>query len=221
MENKEAIIKKIENLLALAGNNPNEHEAIAAALKAQELMAKYNVELADIEGNNTSQEISKEIYDIKKSNHNVNKWKYKLSNIIARNFCCKTYTINRSSVAFYGYEKDAKICKQVFSFLYETGNRLAERYYRKCKKEGRETKGVLNTYLVGFCEGIAEVLDKQCTALMLVISKEVEDAYKEHSAGFRNVSNKLITSNDNRAFQTGKREGRDTATARTIEGQVS
>lgn len=27
MENRESIIKKIENLLALAGNNPNEHEA--------------------------------------------------------------------------------------------------------------------------------------------------------------------------------------------------
>lgn len=221
MDNKEAIIKKIENLLALASNNPNEHEAIAAALKAQELMAKYNVELADIEGTNPSQDISKEVYDIKKNSHYVNKWRYKLSNIIARNFCCKTYTIGKEAVAFYGYANDAKICKQVFQFLYETGNRLAERYYRKCKKEGRNTKGVLNTYLVGFCEGIAEVLDRQCTALMLVISKEVEEAYKEHSMGFRKVSNKLITSNDNRAFQTGKREGRDTATARTIEGQVS
>lgn len=34
MENKEAVIRKIESLLALAGNNPNENEAIAAALKA-------------------------------------------------------------------------------------------------------------------------------------------------------------------------------------------
>lgn len=34
MENREDILKKIEKLLALAGNNPNENEAIAAALKA-------------------------------------------------------------------------------------------------------------------------------------------------------------------------------------------
>lgn len=36
----EKILNKIKNLLDLANNNPNENEAIAAALKAQELMAK-------------------------------------------------------------------------------------------------------------------------------------------------------------------------------------
>ena len=36
----EDIIKKIKNLMDLANNNPNQHEALAAALKAQELMAK-------------------------------------------------------------------------------------------------------------------------------------------------------------------------------------
>ena len=89
-----------------------------------------------------------------------------------KDFCCKTYSINRDAIAFYGYEKDAKIAVEVFKFLFETGNKLANRYYLKCKKEGRDTKGVLNTYLVGFCDGIKEVLDKQCTALMIVVPKE-------------------------------------------------
>ena len=59
MEKREKILKKIENLLALAGNNPSENEAIAAALKAQELMAKYNIELADIEGETPKDNIVK------------------------------------------------------------------------------------------------------------------------------------------------------------------
>lgn len=44
----ESVLKKIRNLLALAGNNPNENEAHAAACKAQELLAKYHLSMSDI-----------------------------------------------------------------------------------------------------------------------------------------------------------------------------
>lgn len=218
MENREKILKKIENLLALAGNNPSENEAIAAALKAQELMAKYNVELADLEGQSVAETITTETYTPKANQHYVRKWRYTLSQIIAKNFCCKTYSINRDAIAFYGYEKDAKIAVEVFKFLFETGNKLANRYYLKCKKEGKETKGVLNTYLTGFCDGIKEVLDKQCTALMIVVPKEVEEAYTEHSKGFKSFSAGLRLSSDGRAYSEGKADGKATATARGIEG---
>lgn len=218
MENREKILKKIENLLALAGNNPSENEAIAAALKAQELMAKYIIELADLEGKSLEQNIVKETYTPKANCHYVRKWRYTLSQIIAKNFCCKTYSISRDTIAFYGYEKDAKIAVEVFKFLFETGNKLANRYYLKCKKEGRDTKGVLNTYLIGFCDGIKEVLDKQCTALMIVVPKEVEEAYTEHSKNFRRMNTSLAISGDGRAYSEGKTNGKATATARSIEG---
>lgn len=218
MESREKILEKIEKLLALAGNNPSENEAISAALKAQELMAKYNIELADLEGKSLEQNIVEETYTPKANCHYVRKWRYTLSQIIAKNFCCKTYSINRDAIAFYGYEKDAKIAVEVFKFLFETGNKLANRYYLKCKKEGRDTKGVLNTYLVGFCDGIKEVLDKQCTALMIVVPKEVEEAYTEHSKNFRRMNTSLTTSSDGRAYSEGKTDGKATATARSIEG---
>ena len=218
MESREKILEKIEKLLALAGNNPSENEAISAALKAQELMAKYNIELADLEGKSLKQNIVEETYTPKANCHYVRKWRYTLSQIIAKNFCCKTYSINRDAIAFYGYEKDTKIAVEVFKFLFETGNKLASRYYLKCKKEGRDTKGVLNTYLVGFCDGIKEVLDKQCTALMIVVPKEIEEAYTEHSKNFRRMNTSLTTSSDGRAYSEGKTDGKATATARSIEG---
>lgn len=218
MDNRDKILKKIENLLALAGNNPSENEAIAAALKAQELMAKYNIELADIEGEKPKNNITEETYTPKANCHYVRKWRYTLAQIIAKNFCCKTYCINRDTIVFYGYEKDAKIAVEVFKFLFETGNKLANRYYLKCKKEGKNTKGVLNTYLVGFCDGIKEVLDKQCTALMIVVPKEVEEAYTERSKGFKLIKNSLNVTSDDRAYNEGKTEGKATATARGIEG---
>lgn len=218
MENREKVLKKIENLLALAGNNPSENEALAAALKAQELMAKYNIELAEVEGQDKSEEIVKEKYAPKANCHYVRKWRYTLANIIARNFCCKTYVVNRETTVFYGYAKDAKIAVEVFKFLFETGNKLANRYYLKCKKEGAETKGVLNTYLLGFCDGIKEVLDKQCTALMIVTPKEVEESYAELSKNFGTMSGAISYSGDRKAYATGQREGKDTASARSLEG---
>lgn len=218
MENRDKILKKIENLLALAGNNPSENEAIAAACKAQELMAKYNIELAEVDGIDHSEEITEETYWPKPNSHYVRKWRHRLSNIVAKNFCCKTYTLGREATVFYGHKKDAQIAKEVFKFLFETGNKLATRYYNKCKKEGQETRGVLNAYLVGFCDGISDVLGKQCTALMIVTPKDVEDSYAEKSKNFKSFSSSVRIANDQRAIDQGREEGRSVASARALEG---
>lgn len=61
---------------------------------------------------------------------------------------------------------------------------MAGRYYRKCRKDGRNTRGITNTYLVGFCDGIKEVLDRQYTALMLTVPEEVENSFQEYSKEF-------------------------------------
>lgn len=42
------VVRRITALLKLAGNNPNEHEAAAAAAKAQDLMLEHNIDLARI-----------------------------------------------------------------------------------------------------------------------------------------------------------------------------
>lgn len=155
MENMEKILNKIKNCLDLTNNNPNENEAITAALKAQELMAKYNIELDQVEdAGKEEREISEEMFECS------DKWKVKLANIIAKNFRCKVYFMNRLNVVFYGYKEDAKIALQVFKYLYTVGNKFANTCYYNCKKEGKETKGVKNTYLVGFCDGVASVLEK-------------------------------------------------------------
>ena len=45
---RERLIKRIQNLLKLAGNNPNEYESSAAALKAQALMEKYHISMEEV-----------------------------------------------------------------------------------------------------------------------------------------------------------------------------
>lgn len=217
MENREAIIKKIENLLALAGNNPNEYEAIAASSKAQILMAKYNVELTDVEGADSPKDIMLETYEIKADSRYASKWEYTLSDIIAKNFRCKTYTIEPNSIVFFGYAEDAKIAKEVFKYLYTNGNKLSEQYYMECKIKNKNKEGIMYAYLCGFCEGIEEILSRQCTALMLVVPKQVEDTFREYSKGFNYTTNILVMSDDEDAYWVGKKEGKDAVYARTIE----
>ena len=213
----EKILNKIKNLLDLANNNPNENEAIAAALKAQELMAKYNIELDQLDDKKETREIVEEIYH-QSDKHEMRKWKIGLADIIAQNFRCKVYFMNKKDVVFYGYKEDAKIALNVFTYLYEIGNKFAVRYYNKCKKEGKETRGVMNTYLVGFKDGVAEVLEKQCTALMIVTPKEVTESFEEMTNGWKTIKSTLRLSGDTSAYSNGKSDGRDMATARNIEG---
>lgn len=213
----EKVLERVKNLLDLANNNPNENEAIAAALKAQELMAKYNIEMDQLDDKKEVREIVKEVYH-QSSKHEMKKWKVCLANIIAKNFRCKTYLINYRDVVFYGYKEDAEIALQVFTYLYELGNKFAVRYYNKCKKEGKETRGVMNTYLVGFTDGAAEVLGKQCTALMIITPKEVTESFDEMTRDWKTTKSTLRILGDNTAYSNGKKDGRDMAIARNIEG---
>ena len=45
----ELVVERVRKLLALAARNPNEAEATAAAAKAQELLASYNLDMATVE----------------------------------------------------------------------------------------------------------------------------------------------------------------------------
>ena len=158
----EKIIEKIKKLLEMTEENgASENEAMVAALKAQKLMAEYNIDLIDVQDEHKpTDEIGEEYVDLSDNGHRVSKWKGRLASIIAQNFRCKVYLHGNEAVVFYGYKTDAKIAGDVFKFLFKTGGKLANKYYNLCRKEGKNTKGVLNAYLVGYCQGIADILEK-------------------------------------------------------------
>lgn len=214
----EKIMNKIKNLLDLANNNPNENEAIAAALKAQELMAKYDIELAQLDdATEQNREIVEEIYR-NNGKHDMKKWRYSLATIIAKNFRCKNYFLNRKDVVFYGYKEDAKIAVQVFAYLYEIGNKLAFKKYYEIKKQGLPTKGVMNTYLIGFRDGIKSDLEKQCTTLMIITPQEVTDKFEEKAKNFKRVNGIIKTlGRNNSVYNDGFTDGKNAVQSRALE----
>ena len=215
MENKKQIIEKIKKVMALAENNPNENEAIAAALKAQKLMAKFHI---------NEDELGEELTESKLESMECNvggktqKWKLQLAVVLANNFRCKVYLKN-NNVTFYGFEEDVNICSEVFYSLYKIGVRLSDKLKRETRKETGTAKGIRNTFCVGFVAGIKSELEKQCTALMIVIPKEVNDGYAKMSENWgKGKSSNLRIGNDKSIYEKGFQSGKDAVRKRSIEG---
>lgn len=207
------VMERIKKLLEITtSNGATENEAITAALKAQKLMAEYDIELSDIGDRDTTPEIVKLQTDCGEGN----KWKYRLHNIIANNFRCKSYFIGNRYAVFYGFKQDAEIASQVFNFLYKTGNRLGDQAYNEYYMRYGAASGIRNGYLAGFCQGINEILGKQCRALMIVTPSEVSDGFKEMTQGWKAVSATLKGSRD--MYSKGVEDGRAVANSRAIEG---
>jgi hypothetical protein len=216
MEDKKQIIEKIKKIMALSENNPNQNEAIAAALKAQKLMAKFHI---------GESELGKELTESKIDSMEcvvggkTQKWKLQLAVVLAKNFRCKIYLTN-GNVTFYGYDEDVKICSEVFYSLYKIGVKLSDKLKREMRKENGTAKGIRNTFCMGFVAGIKSELEKQCTALMIVIPKEVNEEYDKMSMkmNFKNKSTAVKIGSDRNVYDKGYQSGKDAVKKREIEG---
>jgi hypothetical protein len=213
---QEKILNKIKNLLDLSTSS-NEYEAKAAALKAQELMAKYDIDSQSVVDTTSYVDEISHIFVQDDGKHSMKKWKVLLAPVIADNFRCKLY-FHGNSVVFYRYKRDAEIASEVFKFLFTTGNRLAVKYYNSYKKAGKPTKGIMNAYLNGFAAGVKEDLEKQCTALMIITPKEITDKFDDMTKNWKSKSARITAAIDVDAYNTGKKEGKGVSAGRHIEG---
>lgn len=215
----EKVIRKITKLLALSDleKNPSENEAISASLAAQKLLAKYNLSIADITGENmTREEIEQVVADVGTGN----KWKYSLSYVVAENYACKAYSHGADMIIFYGYKADILIARRVFVYLFKVGNRLANQYLKKYREQTEYTGGVYNSFARGFTDGVRKELEKQCTALALVIQPEVKESWDTFSAAFKTV-NRSVTAINNNAYHEGRIEGKRALNAQYLEEDVT
>lgn len=211
---REKIMEKINHLMAVASDKASaENEVISATLAIQRLMAKYNLTSDDMV---SSDENKRDIIERRFVTGKGNKWKYTLANIVARNFCCKTYFCGKDEVVFFGYEDHADVAVEVFEFLFKTGNKFANREYVRARNNGRSTHYVKNTYLNGFLTGIKRHLEEQCTALALVVSKEVEEAYSERVTGTRTIKSNFTITRDADIYNAGVRDGSNAITSKRL-----
>lgn len=212
----EKIIEKIKKVLELSKNNPSENEAQAAALKAQELMAQYHITMEAVEDIKDIENIVEETIYV----GGGHKWKYSLARAVAKNFRCRHFYYGKSTIVFYGYETDAKIAAQTFEYLFKIGNTKARKERAAYRKQGLFTDGIYNNFCAGFVKGVESVLDKQCTALMIVVPKEVNEAYDgiKFSRSFSTSLN-LSSYYGSEARDKGYAAGRSAMESKSIESK--
>ena len=204
-ENKmEQVIAKINKLLALSdqSRNPSENEAVLASLQVQKLLAKYNLSLADVTGERQEENVIQSVADVGTGK----KWKYQLAWAVSDNFACKHFIVGREQIVFYGYEADIVAARRVFLYLFKVGDRLANQYAKEYRQRHGYADGIYNSFCMGFIVGVRKELEKQCTALALVVQPKVQESWDVFEQTLGTLDNADIQMTDRSAYETGKVE---------------
>lgn len=125
---RDNILTKIQKMLKLSSNNPNENEAASAAINAKRLMEKYNISMAEINKGENYSNVEK-VYCSRKSYH---KWEIMLANELKILFPVKMvverHANNDQKIIFLGDKTDVAIAIEMFEYLTKTIKRLARPY---------------------------------------------------------------------------------------------
>lgn len=181
-ERENKVIGKIEKLLALAGSD-NENEARAAMIKAQELMAKYEIKREQIKD---GQEEERPVMGFTSQSFK-DEWVEMVASVIADNFRCRCITVVRRGkggsfrMRFFGYEEDAEISINIFRYAVNVVRKrfvVLRAIYAEAGREFRRNEKM--NYIHGFCAGLERNFEQQkqqsqSFALALVVPKAVDE----------------------------------------------
>ncbi|MFA5543405.1 MAG: DUF2786 domain-containing protein [Bacilli bacterium] len=187
MDNKtQKMAEKVRKILAKAGNNPSQEEAHTAMMMAQELMARYGLEMRDVE----IQEKKEARIEYGGNYGRKLWWKISLHRVIAENFRCASVIFdfggsNKQMMGFVGTGEDAEIAKQVYEFALQAIKVGGMRCCREFRKKGMDTTGKRDSYRDGFLKGLEKRFKDQREAhqewgLVLVRPKEVNEYIGNH-----------------------------------------
>jgi hypothetical protein len=125
----QAVISKIQKLMALAGNNPSEAEAAAAAEKAQALLAEYNLSEADLKA--ADKPMSDMCVSADYRTPTPNNWRFGIGRAVAELYFCAYFIYENKSDSsvthcFAGAQHNVAVARHFFAYLVETIERLAQ-----------------------------------------------------------------------------------------------
>lgn len=219
MTDMNKIADKIQKLLNLAGNNPNEEEAQAALLKAQKLMAQYNVDIESLGDGKKELKCSLELTKIK-----ANPRDNQVQVIIANAFACKPIISCGRHLMFFGREDNAKAAKSCMEFIHKTMERGIRRICREYGLESSErgASAIYNGYAKGFIEGLRDTVGAQTVALAIVVPEDVKEAFAKKFPNVGQYKSKSTTWDPSymNAYHQGKQDGRSAMNRRSLQEGV-
>jgi hypothetical protein len=206
----ERTITRIRKLLALAGNNSNEHEVYAAMLKAQALLLNNGLEMQDItpEQKSRSRVVTEEHLEETKW---VANWKVMVAAPIAKNMRCTLlkYPVagGGRTLGLVGMADDVAVAREVIAFAWAAYESLSAAFMRGYR--GGRATAVKNDYLLGFSRGLEERFAAQVKSMALVIVQDKEVGQYLGRMNVRSGSTmRMTTQGDANAYGQGYNDGK-------------
>lgn len=208
MDHKE-IIGKIRKLIELSQSN-NEHEAASAAAKAQILLSKYNLSMAEIDTNDESLKARRVG---QKTCKRLDSWAHILARGVSKAFDCDYYhSATTGTTVFVGVGADPEVCGYTYDYLRKKLSRLVASYIsgacsRLCSTKSK--RDARKSFLIGALCVIIERLEKQkkhtpITPGALVLVKDAAIKAKMPETKSKKLSVEYVQESD---YHAGMRAG--------------
>ena len=167
---QDKIKKKIAALMNMTvENGATVHEALVAATKAQELIAKFHI---------TTLDSASEKETVGEDNlQGSRKWIQLLAGIVCENMSCRLilFSLNRKTMMkFIGRDSDRTAAIKTFLMLSSVCQRGIAKEKKRVKSHG-SSAGIEIAYSTGFLKAVAEEMSKQSKALILLVPSSVDD----------------------------------------------
>jgi hypothetical protein len=226
MEAMQRTIERIQKLMALAMSDPDTPEAKSAAAKAAELLAKYELDMADLteENKNDILEESFKVYNSSDAN-----WEQTFLVILRNVFDIHVVIDSKEQQKLYrlfGKKQDLVLCVYFFKMVRRIAIKRAELEYK--------TKALRNKFQCGLVNSIGErfmeMKEKrqehrtEMTSAVAVRNREdVEDHVKSLFPKLRNkrvsTSPSLTTQAELNAYKRGSVVGKEIPLHTPLEGE--
>ena len=202
MTEQESMAAKIQKLLALALNNPNEAEATVAMAKAKELMVKHAIEEHQLKGKDAEVEV--EVLTVNIGRYFEN-WMRTVQSAVANLFNANVYNqrMNTADACIFVVAA-SDIDALNASYLFCVSTILRE----SAKISGANGRG--NSFRQGAADGLyraiadskAPKMSADTAAIVLVRSEAIDKVSKEMFPNVRTV-NRKISIGDMKAYREG------------------
>lgn len=237
-DDRAKILETIKKLLSMAEHaTSNEHEALAAAKRAEALMRKHNIQYAEAIATEIKSGVGMVTEDViatAKDNGTAVKeipsWAQQIAVRVGSLYDAPvrlqwitTRKGSEMAIRFHGYEHDVKVAAWTFEVLVAAVNRVCKNY-RKNPHYLAKGRTVMNAYRLGVMHSVLgtlngmiaekdQVVTSSSTALVLV----KRDAIEKKFGAFTYRQTKAPSIMDRSAYHSGREDGRQIEVQRAIE----
>jgi hypothetical protein len=204
---RESIVELIRKCLALA-KSPNENEAAAAMGKAQELLLKYNLDMAEIKPNEITQDNISESGMINEEVDfsDFESWQSTLLNVIAiRNFC-HVINLGNKIVHILGSRANVRSVETMYNWVEPQIIRLILASGYKRDEKSSYAYGIVNTIGRKLDEAKAQyqVNNPMSRSLIVNVQKAVDVWYKDQ---YPHTTTRKVSVSNYSAYGAGQSDG--------------